>query len=87
MIWDLSVYFYNKKWIYNKWLLSEFFLFPGCLLSLVCLNLLEPDRSLVLGVGPVCDCCWGFPLAGIKLLCKHMDITKSTSGDGPTDFP
>lgn len=60
------------------------FLFPGCL-SLG-LNLLESERSLVDGAGPDCngrEAVPDFPVAEGMLLCKHTDITKSASGEGP----
>lgn len=60
------------------------FLFPGCL-SLG-LNLLESERSLVDGAAPDSngrEAVPDFPVAAGMLLCKHTDITKSASGEGP----
>ena len=52
--------------------------------------MLDPERSLVLGTGPVCSCIEGvanFPVCPVgMLLCRHTDNTKSTSGDGPGNF-
>lgn len=76
-------------------ILSRSFLFPDCL-SLVGLKdeplrmgwaLLEPETSLKLGAGPPDNCAGevpDFPVypAGISL-CKQIDNTISTSGDGP----
>lgn len=40
----------------------------------------------MLGAGPVCNCFEGFTAFGPvgMLLCRHIDRTKSTSGDGPS---
>lgn len=79
-------------------ILSKSFLFPVCL-SLVGLydelfetkcDLFDPEMSLELGTAAPCKCFGvvpGFPacFAG-KLLCIHIDSTKSTSGDGPGSF-
>lgn len=52
--------------------------------------MLDPERSLVLGAGPVCSCFEGFtdfPICAVgMLLCRHIDSTKSTSGDGPENI-
>ena len=48
-------------------------------------DLVEPERSLVLGTGPpAADCCVETPAWPVDmLLCKQIDNTISTSGDGP----
>lgn len=72
------------------YILFRSFLFPLCL-SLAGLkdeplgigwDLLEPERSLVLETGPDANC--ESPVWPVNaLLCKQIDNTTSTSGDGP----
>lgn len=46
-------------------------------------DLLEPERSLVLGTGPAANCVESPVWPVDTLLCKQIDNTTSTSGDGP----
>lgn len=75
-------------------LLSKSFLLPGCLslgLRDEPLGILDPERSLVLGAGPFCNCfdvvpCFQAVWDVGMLLCRHIDNTRSISGDGPGHF-